>query len=334
VQQLEFPDQNSISNPAPHFRSWARPRQITPFSGQDFLVVEWRRYDPRRGREALKAVLQTRIEALVTMLKEKPRSDSFRVLDCIGYFEDNSDTRFGLTFRLPNYYNQQQDPVPMSLFEVMASYPGDIPYLGERFRLAYRLAESVHALLAAGWLHKSICSHNILLFQKNLRSALAASQRPVSLENPYFTGFALSRPDDPTEDSSRSAAPLQMAIYRHPDVQGLGQSEIAGYRGIHDIYSLGTVLLEIGTWRSLSRYYPRNGTPDLDFRTLLLDKVVPSLGISMGERYMIAVRKCLEGSFEKLARFNENEYSSADYKENVRQGLLWEVVTVLGDLRA
>jgi hypothetical protein len=125
-----------------------------------------------------------------------------------------------------------------------------------------------------------------------------------------------------------------MAIYRHPDVQGLGQSEIAGYRGIHDIYSLGTVLLEIGTWRSLSRYYPRNGTPDLDFRTLLLDKVVPSLGISMGERYMIAVRKCLEGSFEKLTRFNENEYSSADYKENVRQGLLWEVVTVLGDLRA
>lgn len=53
----------------------------------------------------------------------------------------------------------------------------------------------------------------------------------------------------------------------------------------------------------------------------------------MGENYMIAVRKCLEGGFERLAGFSADEYNSPDYKDNVRLGLLWDVVKVLGDCR-
>lgn len=49
---------------------------------------------------------------------------------------------------------------------------------------------------------------------------------------------------------------------------------------------------------------------------------------------MIVVRKCLEGSFERLAAFKEDEYESANYKDNVRHGLLWEVMAVLRDCRA
>jgi Prion-inhibition and propagation len=330
AQQLEFPNHASIPNAAPHLRSWARQRRSNPFSTQDFLVVEWRWYDPQRGREAVRAVLQRRIEALVAMLKEKPRSDSFRILDCIGYFEDNSDTRFGITFRLPNDYDPRRDPAPMSLSETMTKHSTNIPYLGERFRLAYILAQSVHAMLAIGWLHKGISPHNILFFRKHP----GPSTGPISLETPYFTGFALSRRDDPAEDSSRTAAAREMAIYRHPDVAGLDGGPIARYRAIYDIYSLGIILLEIGAWRSISTFAPRSSISSLEFRTLLLDRVVPSLGAAMGERYMIAVRKCLEGSFERLEEFGQNDFNSADYWDNVRQGLLWEVVMILEECRA
>lgn len=335
MQQLDFFDSRSIPNSAPHIRSWARPKQNNPFSGAD-LVVEWRKYDPQRGREAQKATLQKRIEALVMMLKEKPRTDSFRVLDCIGYFEDNSDTRFGLTFRLPSHYSPQRDLAPTTLFDTISAHPENAAYLGDRFRLAYILAESVHALHATGWLHKSISSHNILLLQqKNSHPAPSGNQqRPPSLQNPYFTGFATSRPDDPNEYSSQTAADREMALYCHPDVQGSESQRVAGYRAIYDIYSLGLVLIEIGTWRTLTRWSPKVACSNLEFKKRLLDKVVPFLGASMGENYMIAVRKCLEGSFERLAGFSEDEYNSADYKNNVRLGLLWEVVTILRDCRA
>jgi len=334
IQQLDFLDPRSIPNSAPHIRSWARPKQNNLLSGADF-VVEWRQYDPQRGKEELKGNLQKRIEALVMMLKEKPRTDSFRVLDCIGYFEDNSATRFGLTFRLPNHYIPHTDPAPMTLFDIISAHPDNAAYLGDRFHLAYLLAESVHALHATGWLHKSISSHNILLFQKNSHSAPSGNQQsPPSLHNPYFTGFAMSRPDDPNTYSSRTAANREMALYYHPDLEGSEGQRVAGYRAVYDIYSLGLVLIEIGTWRSLARWSPKQACSSLDFKRRLLDKVVPFLGASMGENYMIAVRKCLEGSFERLAGFSDDEYNSTDYKNNVRQGLLWEVVTVLRDCRA
>jgi hypothetical protein len=333
VQRLEFPDQSRTKNTAPHLRSWARQKHVDPLSGPDFLLIEWRQYD-LKGGEKSKVDLQARIEALVKMLREKPRSDSFRVFDCLGYCMDNSAPRFGITFRLPSDYNLERDSVPMSLFEVMTDYPKDIPYLGDRFGLAYLLAESVHALHTTGWLHKSICSRNVLLFRKNLHPAVPGiSHRPVSLETPYFTGFALSRPDGPATDSSLTAPILEVAIYRHMDVQGSGGRAISRYRAIYDVYSLGMVLLEIGTWQTIQSFYPRGAASDFDFGRLLLQKVVPRLGVSMGENYMNAVRKCLEGSFERLAGFNQNEYSSMSYKDNVRQGLLWEVVNVLRECR-
>jgi hypothetical protein len=333
VQRLEIQDQRVVKNTAQHLRAWARPKNVDSLSRHDFLMIEWRQYNLMHGEQS-KVDLQARIEALVRMLREKPRSDSFRVFDCLGYFIDNSEPRFGITFRLPSDYSLERDPAPMSLFEVLTNYPKDIPYLGDRFRLAYLLAESVHALHSTFWVHKSICSRNILLFRKNPYPAVPGiAQRPVSLEAPYFTGFALSRPDGPAVDSSLTAPLQEVAIYRHMDVQGFGGRSISRYRPIYDIYSLGMVLLEIGTWQTIQRFYPRAPAPDFDFAKFLLEKVVPGLGVSMGENYMNVVRKCLEGSFERLTGFNQNEYNGISYKNSVREGLLWDVVKVLRECR-
>jgi Prion-inhibition and propagation len=331
VQGLTFLGPRVIKNSAPHLRTWARTNTLNSLSGE-FRLIEWRGYD-LGGEQKPKVDLQARLEALVEMLMGKPRSDSFRVFDCLGYFMDNTAPRFGLTFRLPSDYSQERDPQPMSLYDVLNDYPKDIPYLGDRFRLAYNLAETVHGLHSTSWLHKSICSRNILLFRKNPHAALPGiPHRPVSLETPYFTGFALSRPDNLATDSSLVVPMQEVAIYRHKDVQGFGGRAISRYRAIYDIYSLGMVLVEIGTWQTISNYCPRN--PAADFAKEILRKVVPRLGVSMGENYMNVVKKCLEGSFERLAGFDQTEYDSMSYRENVRQGLLWEVVNVLRECRA
>jgi Prion-inhibition and propagation len=331
--QLQIQDQTVRRKATLDLRSWALQRQTDPLSRNGCLMIEWRQY-ALGDKGQRKMDLQARIEALVRMLREKPRSDSFRVLDCLGYFLDDSSPRFGLTFHLPSNYNLGRDPAPMSLFEVLNDYPNDVPYLGDRFRLAYLLAESIHALHSAFWLHKSVCSRNILLFGRNPYPVVQGiSQRPVSLEAPYFAGFALSRPDGPAMDSSLSAPLQEVAIYRHMDVQGAGGRPISRYRAIYDVYSLGILLVEIGTWRTIQRFYPQAPAPDFDFARYLVEKVVPRLGVSMGENYMNVVRKCLEGSFERLTGFNLNEYDSMSYKNCVREGLLWEVVDVLRNCR-
>lgn len=67
------------------------------------------------------------------MLKEKPRTDSFHVFDCIGYFEDHSDTRLGLRFAFPTtttsretrpqcHFSKPSHPIPkISLTSASAS---------------------------------------------------------------------------------------------------------------------------------------------------------------------------------------------------------------------
>jgi hypothetical protein len=332
VQGLAIQDQRVIRNTAPELRAWARPIHVDPLSRHDILLIEWREYDLGRGQQS-KVDLQLRLEALVKMLRERPRSDSFRVFDCLGYFIDNTAPRFGLTFGLPSDYSLGRDPAPMSLFEVLSGYPNNPPYLGDRFRLAYLLAESLHALHSTCWLHKSICSRNILLFRRNQQAVQGILCRPVSLENPYFTGFALSRPDGPASDSSLTAPLEEVAIYRHKDVQGSGGRAISKYRAIYDIYSLGMVLLEIGTWRTIASVCPRHPPPGYDFLEFLLKDVVPTLGVGRGENYMNVVRKCLEGSLGNLAGFDQTEYDNMTYKDNVREALLWEVVNVLRECR-
>jgi Prion-inhibition and propagation len=333
MRNLEIQGQNIFNNTTPGLRAWARPKNVDNLSRRDFFLIEWREYDPRRGQDS-REDLKTRIEALVKMLREKPRSDSFRVFDCLGYFMDNESPRFGLTFRFPSDYISDRDPAPMSLFELLRDYPSDIPYLGDRFRLAYLLAESIHGLHSVCWLHKSICSRNILFFRHNPHGAVPGiRRRPVSLESPHFTGFALSRPDGPAIDSSLTAPLGEVAIYRHKDVQGSGGRAISKYRAIYDIYSMGIVLLEIGTWKPVQSFHPKGAASNFDFSALLLRNVVPTLGVAMGENYMNVVRKCLEGSFGRLAGFDQSEYESVVYMDNVRQGLLWEVVRVLQDCR-
>ncbi|KAI4249980.1 MAG: hypothetical protein L6R42_008828 [Xanthoria sp. 1 TBL-2021] len=93
----------------------------------------------------------------------------------------------------------------------------------------------------AGWLHKSLQSSNILIFESGDEHRVL---------EPVLTGFAFSRLNSASEISEHSSSNPQLDIYRHPEAMG---EPSESFTDVKDIYALGTILLEIGEWRSLSR---------------------------------------------------------------------------------
>jgi hypothetical protein len=339
IQQLSLVSE--IPNDIPDKRDWAQIR--SQYHPPLRSVIEWRPFDPMKVSGPLKSALQLRIESLVRMLQQEPKPRCFRVLDCLGYFEDNTRPRFGIVLRLPQECQQDPDCMPQPLFQRLSS-AHRIPYLGDRFNLAAFLSESLYEFHISGWLHKSINSHNILFFQKSQGTshnrADGNSSSPFSLRDPYFTGFVSSRPDDPNAVSSERIVEPELGIYRHPEVQGISGQAAVPFHVSHDLYSLGTVLLEIGHWTKLRKLYyggggglPVNAMSGNDFRNLLLNKYVAQLGPVMGERYMVAVRKCLDGRFDGLSGFRDHERDQPDYILNMKRSFYWEVVRVLQDVR-
>jgi hypothetical protein len=113
-------------------------------------------------------------------------------------------------------------------------------------KLAQTLVASLHSLHLNGWLHKSLNSGNVLLFE--------SSAGFYDLAEPRIVGFRDSRPDgDIWTSLGPQANPMlndyAHPTYRKPSVDTDGQ---IWFRRVYDYYSLGTMLLEIGVWRSLN----------------------------------------------------------------------------------
>jgi hypothetical protein len=292
---------------------------------QTQVLIEWRTYNPLTLDSVLKEDLQRRLDALAQMLAPAHAAKCFRTLHCLGHFEDTMSTRFGLAFQYPSAWDKPDAIEPLSLYQIMTR-KDKVPYLGERYALATFLAESLYEFLVAGWLHKGINSHNILFFRSSTRDIWDGPSGPISLQDPYFAGFALARPDGSDIQTSRRApATTGIALYRHPDVMGLNGGTIARYHSLHDIYSLGLILLEIGTWTRIEkRFIP--GTRPQSFKGEIIAAAVPQLGPSMGEKYMRVVEKCLTGQFEGTRSFVGNE---PDYVLNLQRSFFWEALDVL-----
>jgi hypothetical protein len=84
-------------------------------------------------------------------------------------------------------------------------------------------------------------------------------------------------------------------LYHHPDRQSLQQnSEDTRYSILHDIYSLGVVLLELGIWRPLEKYWAKLKDSRPCERRDFLIKLAEETEISMGRRYRNLVIWCLK----------------------------------------
>jgi len=270
------------------------------------VLVEWKYFLPK-WRDALERTMLNRMNAVARLLNHVPKPEGFRTLHCFGYMEDAAGIhrRFGLVYRLPNPNTSSKSLYNLLSDEVTDSY--QVPFLGDRFRLALVLVTALYELHLTNWLHKSIRSDNILFF---MRKGVDVSSL---INSPYLVGFDYSRPESATE-ASEQPSDIAFDLYRHPDYR----SGSTTYRREFDIYSIGVVLVEIGLWTKIKSFYQYGDTPHR-FKQILLEECLGELGSSMGTIYRDAVKVCLSGALVGEA---VNDSSSASEIEEMKYKLM------------
>ncbi|KAH0611404.1 uncharacterized protein H6S33_010669 [Morchella sextelata] len=167
--------------------------------------------------------------------------------------------------------------------------------LGTRFRLALSLAECIFHLHLTGWLHKGLRSSNVII-----RGDASQSADDTKALRAYLAGFDTARLDADPERSEKNETDAHSDLYHHPRYQSSTRDENR-YTRQYDIYSLGMLLLELGSWQLIENggsYKPKGHNP-VRFLNRLLKGPVQSLRFTMGNAYQRAVLWCLQGQFEK-----------------------------------
>lgn len=185
---------------------------------------------------------------------------------------------------------------PQSLRELLIIGRQTYP-LSDRVRIANQLAKSVSFVHMYSFVHKNIRPETIMILEDG----------ESELGSLFLTGFKIFRMVG--EQSGRLGdSDWARNIYRHPQRQGLYPEE--DYRMLHDIYSFGVCLLEIGLWESLVQYesssnhremYPNEvfqasgaNAPNVNASKALFEDLAKSmLPAKMGKLYAQVVLTCL-----------------------------------------
>ncbi|CAM1504616.1 Fc.00g022070.m01.CDS01 [Cosmosporella sp. VM-42] len=276
----------SIGNESLRFRS------AGSYNGNP-VWVEWKLYSP--GASGLPpSYMKDRISKLAILLRGEHKPTAFHTPDCFGYIDQVEEARLGFVFRRDHF----SDPrVPRSLYELLAKT--ERPSLTARIELAEVLAISIWYLHAVNWIHKGVRSDNILF------------QDEGDIKNPMLSGFDFARPEKVGEVTDQAEENRQHEMYRHPDVQfdvpRLGKS---GSTRLHDVYSLGVILYEIGLWQPIERVMgicgmERGFISRVDIKSVRQFLLSPTgyrkLSSEAGGRFADAVSFCLDpAAFDPL----------------------------------
>ena len=237
--------------------------------------------------------IKNRIQQLGVLLS-KQRSSRFRLLNCGGFFRDSRSASYGFLFHVP----PGRARMPTTLLNCFDSMSGakdrlQKPSLESRFALSLALAVSLSQFHAVGWVHKSIRSENIIFFSPSV-----SQEGLFSLQEPWLVGFEYAR-EDPGASERYGDTDIEREIYRQPEQWGQPTRK---FDRIHDIYSLGVVLLEIGLWRPALRleesgFKNVKRSDSLHVQKYLLRQAKEKLPFFVGETFAMVVSRCLSGEF-------------------------------------
>lgn len=251
------------------------------------VLIEWVDYD----KEDLdgRVVHMRRLDDLARMMHSAvARHPDLYTIDCLGYTDDTARSRYGLVYKAP-------EASYSTLHQLISTNEFKTPDLNDRIKLATTLAVALLSLHSLDWLHKSLCSNNILFFPSpfaaSATTATASAALVPDITNPFLIGFDASRPDLDTEMSVASKNPSILDLHRHP--QSLSGLSRRPYCKSYDIYSLGLVLLEIGDWKVLQTYYRPHYSAERWRDRIILPQLVPRLGTKVGRLYRVLVERCL-----------------------------------------
>lgn len=137
------------------------------------VLVEWVPFSrPSVGLDKMDE-LYDRIQALAELLRQPYMPSGFRVLRCLGYFLDISQSAFGMVYQFPS--SMVQPCTPWTLKEVIRRFQR--PVLGSVFTLAHNIAYCVLQFHRTNWLHKNISTYNVVFFHDLLPTAKQESSR-------------------------------------------------------------------------------------------------------------------------------------------------------------
>ena len=284
-----------------------------PISWLD-VIVERKRIPPLNVNDHDFKELKRRLQEITEILYEVNRRNhgELPVLECCGYFFDREER--GLVYKFPRSSSPHNEMQVQTLNTIIRddfrrkSERGkekSFPTLSDRFALAKILARSLLTFHQAGWLQKSISSHNIAFF---FEKGFTFLKDKATLQ-PYFLGYVNSRQDRPdafTEGpNDHNTTEFD---YQHPDYVKDGTR----FKPEYDYYSLGIILLEIAFWRPLHEmkafFGPKEKKPKLaEVRKTLLENELPKTAFVMGANFHDAVRRCLTGDFKFLEIINGGE---------------------------
>lgn len=284
------------------------------------VLVEWRRFDSRLTQLTRPATIK-RAESLAQILSSQPTHDpanNFRKLVCAGFFiTDEHPERVGYVFELPQ--NANSSKAPKSLLKLLFDPDTteddrvdiDKPPLQDRLALSKALCKCVHYLHVCELVHKAIRSDSVLFFTRE-----GDREELVRLDEPYITGFDHSRPDGPNDPTiTTSAVNIDEDRYRHPAYL---MSTSRRSTKMHDLYSLGLVLLEIAHWATLkSLVLNRTGDAILAFLKSE-DSPLHELDHLVGSRYREIVERCIHSKF--------NVEIGDERSKGVLQKLFWKEI--------
>ncbi|KAE8446531.1 hypothetical protein EG329_011863 [Mollisiaceae sp. DMI_Dod_QoI] len=282
------------------------------------IILEWIKFNPSLSEDDLD-LLRERIALLCTLLQSAGYPYFSALPYCKGFFE-KSQTCFALAYQLPPF--AVSDQPPCSLYSILPrnkhSVEGEkvspsnsfLPSLEQRYGLAAALADGVLSLLSVDWMHKTINSRNIALY--NARAAITATTSPqpapfagtgltsrLDFRAPQLLGFGLARrerPDERTIDL-REGGRSPWRFWLHPELRSGALHRRFEQR--FDLYALGVVLFEIGMWQD-AHYYSSGGSgaagnDAYEFRRRLVSVCAREMAHRMGEAYKTAVLACLDG---------------------------------------
>lgn len=218
----------------------------------------------------------------------------------LGYFEDLENSRLGLVYRFPPSFNAvsferltKNPSYNLPTLNDLLSVPGSEPKLEAKFRLAHNLMNTVFDLHARGITHGNIAPSTVS-FCDAVTSQPGATNGEVDIRRPLLSSFDLFPEDTP------STSPI---LSRHPlDPRNLQSSHLVSNpdQRVLDLYSLATLLLSVGLWKTLEDIVPQGSTS-------IPDSALEELAVRCGSLYMKAVQVCWTAVDDELAGRSSGE---------------------------
>jgi len=219
-------------------------------------------------------------------INQAPRQS---IPSCVGYLHD-SIAEYSLIFR---------PAVPLTIqhchFDSLESVIHTPTHPSHEFlkstlhkaRVASSVAWGLHAIHQAGYSHKSVGLHNILIHTTTQPDA-------------YLMGFDLATFHPTTAHVKQISATPEWRdrLYQHPQCE---EEENFRFRRKYDYYALGVVILELGWMQS---FHLLNGDLRLEVEAMSADRLqwfrtqmAKELVGSVGEEYVSITLLCLNGEF-------------------------------------